>query len=106
MSADLVHQVEAATDAWAAKGNKAGRARQRNMMRAFAAHAAARGARDVGQFGRRTVIDYWIGMEARGRSHATQMDHWRALRELWRLLGKPGDPPPPRPPTAEPPTDR
>ena len=94
----LIRQVEQATHAWAAKGNKAGRARQRNMMRRFAAHAEALGARETGQVGGRTVISFWKALRAeKGLSWATQMDYWRAIRELWVLWGKAGEPPRPFP---------
>ena len=93
----LTRQVEQATHAWAAKGNKAGRSRQRRMMYRFASHAEAAGAREAGQVGGRTVISFWKALRAeKGLSYATQMDYWRALRELWQLWGKPGEPPRPR----------
>jgi hypothetical protein len=47
----LIRQVEQDTHAWAAKGHKANRARQRRMMMAFAGHAEALGARERGQVG-------------------------------------------------------
>lgn len=92
----LIQQVEQATHAWAAKGNKAGRSRQRRMMYRFASHAEAAGAREAGQVGGRTVISFWKALRAeKGLSWATQMDYWRAIRELWVLWGKPGEPPRP-----------
>lgn len=93
----LTRQVEQATHSWAAKGHKSNRARQRRMMMAFAGHAEAVGAREQGQVGGRTVITYWKALRAGNRAYATQMDHWRALRELWQLWGKPGEPPRPFP---------
>lgn len=98
----LIRQVEQATHAWVAKGNKAGRARQRRMMMAFAGHAEALGAREAGQVGGRTVIAYFKALRAANRAYATQMDHWRAIRELWQLWGKPGEPPRPFPPEKQP----
>ena len=98
----LIRQVEQATQAWATKGNKAGRARQRRMMMAFAGHAEALGARERGQVGGRTVISYFKALRAAKRAYATQMDHWRAIRELWQLWGKPGEPPRPREPGEQP----
>lgn len=93
----LIRQVEQATHAWAAKGHKANRARQRRMMYRFASHAEALGAREKGQVGGRTVISFWKALRAeKGLSWATQMDYWRAIRELWVLWGKPGEPPRPR----------
>ena len=102
----LIRQVEQATHAWAAKGNKAGRARQRRMMYRFASHAEAHGARDKGQLGGRVVISFWKSLRASGRAYATQMDHWRALRELWPLLGLSGEVPAPRNPTLSLPEER
>ena len=98
----LIRQVEQATHAWAAKGHKANRARQRRMMMAFAGHAEALGAREKGQVGGRTVISYFKALRAANRAYATQMDHWRAIRELWQLWGKPGEPPRPREPGEQP----
>ena len=99
----LTRQVEQATHAWAAKGNKAGRSRQRRMMYRFASHAEAAGAREAGQVGGRTVISFWKALRAeKGLSYATQMDYWRALRELWQLWGKPREPPRPREPGEQP----
>ena len=95
-SLTLQQQVEQDTHAWAAKGHKANRARQRRMMMAFAAHAEALEARDKGQVGDRTVVAYWKALRAAKRAYATQMDHWRAIRELWGIWGKPGEPPRPR----------
>lgn len=93
----LLHQVEQATHGWAAKGHKANRARQRRMMYRFANHAEAAGVRDKGQLGGRVVVGFWKTLRAgKGLSYATQMDYWRALRELWALLGITGDVPEPR----------
>ena len=92
----LLDQLHEDTHAWAAKGHKANRARQRRMMMAFAGHAEALGAREKGQVGGRTVISFWKALRAgKGLSWATQMDYWRAIRELWVLWGKPGEPPRP-----------
>ena len=98
----LLDQLHEDTHAWAAKGHKANRARQRRMMMAFAGHAEALGARERGQVGGRTVISYFKALRAANRAYATQMDHWRAIRELWQLWGKPGEPPRPREPGEQP----
>ena len=99
----LLDQLHEDTHAWAAKGHKANRARQRRMMYRFASHAEAAGAREAGQVGGRTVISFWKALRAeKGLSYATQMDYWRALRELWQLWGKPGEPPRPREPGEQP----
>lgn len=92
----LSHQVMQATHAWVAKGRKASRQRQRRMMLAFAEIAEAQGARHPGQVGAKTAIAYWRAMRRDGKAYATQLDHWRALRELWRLWGKDAEPPKPR----------
>lgn len=84
------------THAWASKGHKANRARQRRMMMTFADYVTSRGTRSIDQVGHRSAISYWKHMRSLGRSHATQMDHWRALRELWMLAGIAGAPPEPR----------
>ena len=98
----LLDQLHEDTHAWAAKGHKANRARQRRMMMAFAGHAEALGAREKGQVGGRTVIAYFKALRAANRAYATQMDHWRAIRELWQHWGKPGEPPRPFPPEKQP----
>lgn len=93
----LLDQLREDTHAWAAKGHKANRARQRRMMYRFASHAEAAGARDKGQLGGRVVISFWKALRAeKGLSWATQMDYWRAIRELWAIFGIPGDVPQPR----------
>lgn len=98
----LRKKVEQATHAWASKGCKKYRARQRRMMQVFAAHAESCGARTAGQVGLVTVISFWKHQRGKKRlSWATQMDYWRAIRELWRLWGKPGEPPRPRDPAEQ-----
>lgn len=95
----LRQQVEQATHAWASKGYKKYRARQRRMMKVFAAHAEGAGARTADQVGLVTVISFWKHQRVKKRlSWATQMDYWRAIRELWLLWKKPGEPPRPRNP--------
>lgn len=99
----LRQKVEQATHAWASKGNKKYRARKRRMMRVFAMHAEAAGARTADQVGPVTVISFWKYQRIKKRlSWATQMDYWRAIRELWLLWGKPGEPPRPRNPDEQP----
>lgn len=89
----LIHQVEALTRAYAAKGGKGNRRQQRARMMAFAGHCAAHGAAEMGQVGARHVIAYWKASMA--LSGPTRYSHWLAIRELWRLAGKAGDPPRP-----------
>lgn len=89
----LIHQVEALTRGYAAKGGKDNRRQQRARMMAFAGHCAAHGAAEMSQVGSRHVISYW--KSSRGLSGSTRYSHWLAIRELWRLAGKPGEPPRP-----------
>jgi hypothetical protein len=103
----LQQQVEALAHAYTRKGGKTNRRQQAARMVAFAAHAEGLGATDIGQLGSKQVIAYWRALRAQGLSERTMYAHWLALRELWRLAGKSGDPPRPRQPTAaEPPIDR
>jgi hypothetical protein len=90
----LIHQVEALTRPYAAKGGKDNRRQQRARMMAFADHCAAHGAAEIGQVGARHVISYWKGR--RHLSEATAYSHWLAIRELWQIAGKQGDPPRPK----------
>ena len=98
--ARLQLEVEQLTRPWLGKGHKANRRRQRNMMRVFAQFAEGAGAQNTSMLGPRTVISFWKHMRGLGRSYATQMDHWRALRELWALAGIAGEVPAPRCPDA------
>lgn len=104
----LQQQVEALAHSYTRKGGKDNRRQQAARMVAFAAHAEGLGATDIGQLGSKQVVDYWRSLRAQGLSERTQYAHWLALRELWRLAGKPGEPPKPRAPiaAAEPPIDR
>lgn len=98
----LRKKVEQVTHAWARKGCKKYRARQRRMMYVFAAYAECSGARNAGQVGIVTVINFWKHLRVKKRlSWATQMDYWRAVRELWALWGKTGEPPRPRDPAEQ-----
>jgi hypothetical protein len=54
------------------------------------------GARNVSEVGRRHVITYWNASKA--LSDATLYTHWLAIRHLWQLAGKAGEPPRPRVP--------
>ena len=93
----LTHQVEQLSDAYVRKGGKDNRRQQRARMIAFAAHCEAAGAREMGQVGGKHVVSYWRALRASGGlADATLYAHWLAIRELWRLYGKPGDPPRPR----------
>lgn len=76
------------------KGGKDNRRQQAARMLAFARHAAGEGAQSLGQVGTRHVIRYW--KSHRDLAIPTAYSHWLAIRELWRLAGKPGEPPRPR----------
>ena len=90
----LVKDVEVKTHEYARKGGKDNRRQQRARMIAFAAHAQALGAREMGQVGATHVIRYWKAH--RDLSDATLYSHWLAIRELWTIYGKSDQPPRPR----------
>ena len=91
---NLVEQVKALSHAFARQGGKGNRRQQRVRMLAFAAFCEGMGAREMGQVGDRHVITYWKASKA--LSDATLYAHWLAIRHLWRLAGKAGEPPRPR----------
>lgn len=90
----LVKQVERLTDNYVRKGGKDNRKQQRARMLAFAALASTMGAREMGQVGATHVVRYWKAHRA--LSDATLYSHWLAIRELWAIFGKSGEPPRPR----------
>ena len=90
----LVQEVVLLTHSYARKGGKDNRRQQRSRMVAFVEFISARGVKSFGQVGRAHVIEYWKAR--RKLSPATAYNHWLALRELWRLAGRAGDPPKPR----------
>lgn len=90
----LVNVVEKLSNEYSRKGGKDNRRQQRARMIAFASHAQALGAREMGQVGGTHVVRYWKAH--RGLSDATLYSHWLAIRELWNLAGKAGEPPKPR----------
>jgi len=96
-STRLTDQVQEATRLWARKGGKKGRSEQVERMMAFAVFAESKGALTAAKLGPRTVVEFWKHLRAAGRSHATQMSYYYALRHLWALLELPGEVPPPRP---------
>ena len=76
------------------KGGKENRRQQLARMQAFAAFCEVMGASELGQVGGRHVVAYWKAN--RGLSDATLYSHWLAIRHLWRLSCKAGEPPKPR----------
>ena len=93
----LLKEVEALSHAYVRKGGKDNRRQQRARMLAFAEHAAASGAHSLGQLGKAHVIAYW--KSHRELAPTTAYSHWLAIKALWRLAGKAGEPPRPRPPS-------
>jgi hypothetical protein len=89
----IVTEVERLADSYVSQGGKANRKKQRSRMVAFAKHCAAMGEFHLGQAGNRHVIDYW--KMNRSLSDATLYHHFLAIRELWYLAGKKGEPPKP-----------
>ena len=91
---NLVEQVKKLAHAYVKKGGKGNRRQQRARMLSFAAFAEGLGAREIGQVGNRHVITYWKA--SRALADTTRYSHWLAIRQLWRLAGKVGEPPRPR----------
>lgn len=92
----LTSQVEQLARAYVRKGGKDNRRQQVGRMNAFAAHCEGLGAREMGQVGGRHVVSYWRVLRAAGGlADSTLYGHWLAIRELWRLAGKAGEPPRP-----------
>ena len=89
----LINEVEALTHGYVRKGGKDNRRQQRARMISFAQHASASGVRSLGQIGKGHVIEYWKAH--RDLATSTAYGHWLAIRELWRLSGKVGEPPRP-----------
>jgi hypothetical protein len=93
----LQQQIQHLAHAYTRKGGKQNRRQQAARMMAFAAHCEAHGAHEIGQVGGRHVVSYWKALRATGGlADATLYAHWLAIRELWRMAGKPGEPPRPR----------
>ena len=63
---------------------------------AFAAHAAGLGAREMSQVGGRHVVSFF--RSNRHLAPSTQYSYWLAIRELWHLSQKKGEPPKPKSP--------
>lgn len=78
------------------KGGKDNRRQQLSRMLAFAAYCESLGTFQMGQVGAKHVISYW--KSNRALTGPTRYNHWLAIRELWRLSGKAGDPPRPHEP--------
>ena len=90
----LQDEIRTLTQGYVRKGGKDNRHQQRGRMEKFADYCAEHGARSLGQIGKGQVIGYWKAH--RHLAPRTLHAHWLALCELWRLAGKPGQPPRPR----------
>ncbi|MDD0812860.1 hypothetical protein PSQ20_21135 [Curvibacter sp. RS43] len=92
----LRFQVEQLAHTYARKGGRDNRQQQVARMVAFAEHAEGLGAVDIGQVGGRHVVSYWRMLRAKSElADNTLYAHWLAIRSLWHLAGKVGDPPRP-----------
>jgi len=89
----LVYEVERLTRTFACKGGKANRRLQRKRMVEFAKHAQTLGATSIHQVGKRHVIHYW--KQNRTLENSTAYNHWLAIKILWQLASKAGEPPMP-----------
>lgn len=100
----LEQQVAKKIHNYTRKGGKDNRSQQAARMLAFSAHAQALGAKEMGQVGGRHVVSYWKALRASGGlADSTLYNHWLAIRELWKLSGKNGEPPRPNKQEALPP---
>jgi len=92
----LRSQVERIAHGYTRKGGKDNRRQQAARMMAFASHAEALGAHEMQQVGGKHVVSYWRALRASGGlADSTLYSHWLAIRQLWHLAGKPGEPPRP-----------
>ena len=91
---NLYYEVFNLTHNYVRKGGKRNRNQQRKRMLALAKFAQSKGVKSLGQLGRKHVIQYW--KENRALSERTLYNHWLAIRELWKLIEKTGEPPKPQ----------
>lgn len=91
----LLKQIVLLSNGYARKGGKINRAQQRDRMIAFGEFCSTLGARSLEQVGARHVIRYWRARNMLELSDRTRGAHFYALRTLWKLAGKPGEPPRP-----------
>lgn len=91
---NLYFEVYALTHNYTRKGGKKNRNQQRKRMLAFTKFAQKKGVNSIGQLGRKHVIQYF-----KANTHLadrTLYNHFLAIRELWELSGKTGEPPKPK----------
>lgn len=90
----LQNEVEILAHRYVRKGGKDNRRQQVGRMLAFAGHAEQMGARSMAQVGGKHVVSYWRALRSKGGlAPRTLYGHWLALRALWRLSKKNGEPP-------------
>lgn len=90
----LTEEVRLLTFNWIKKGGKTGRREQARIMLAFVSDIENSGPTSLGQVGKNQVIQYWKAN--RKLSDSTLMSRWYAIRQLWILAEKAGEPPKPR----------
>jgi len=95
---NLTNQVQKLASGYMRKGGKINRRQQAARMIAFASHAEALGAREMGQVGAKHVMAYYRAQNA--LSYSTRYNHYRAIVLLWDLAGKTGVPPAPFKPSS------
>ena len=90
----LADQVRDLAHVYVRHGGKKNRRQQVDRVAAMANWIQARyRLNGLGQIGKRQVIAYW--KDNRDWAPRTAYAHWLAVRELWRWLGRAGDPPAP-----------
>ena len=90
----LTREIRALTHNFVRHGGKTNRRKQRERMLAFGAFAAQMGARAMGEVGKKHVIAFY--KSHREQADRTKYAYFLAIRELWKLAGKPSVPPSPR----------
>lgn len=90
----LVNQVRQRADIYLRHGGKTNRRQQvERIITVVEWIQAQERLTGLEQIGRRQVIAYWKAH--RDLAERTADGYWLALRELWRWLGRPGEPPRP-----------
>ncbi len=89
----LIREIRTITHDFVRHGGKANRRKQRERMLAFAKFAAANGAPNMGEVGKKTALAFYKAH--RDQAARTKYAYFLAIRELWKLAGKTGEPPKP-----------
>jgi hypothetical protein len=76
------------------KGGKTSRRRQADRLRQFLDFCRSTGVKAPDQVGRRHVYEWYESLPS--AAPATLRDRYYAVRLLWEILGRAGDPPKPR----------